>query len=1013
MKKNIIIVLAITLLFLIVFWLGNRDYFLNSAPIVHNGKAIISSNELKENSNIKLNGQWSFYPNILISPNDSFNTYKDRHILIDVPSNINSLLERNQEGLNIGTYQLKIKVPTEGDYGLYIRTIRQANRIFINGEEVGAKGNPSASVQDFNFENDDKYIVFAKSKNYELNIVIHVGNYNYPKSGIIFPIEFGTKETIQKEYHIRVMTNVIISIGYIVFGIIYLISFSQNRKRKEELFFGLFAILLGVYMSLINQKLFFLIMPKLMIIEQIRLQLGILPLVIIFFTLFVHYMFPQFMTKINVYTIFVILISVFFIYGILSPYDNKAEMLIILQIAYVGTIISIILYNLFILIRVLFKRIEGAHYILVILVSICCYSSFLGGNFLFDIPIDYIELLLFVIILLSFASLLNFRANVSFEEVQSLSKELIAHNQMKDEFLLKTSKELKEMLYGILNLSKSLMEGTKGPLKRPQQEQIILMHNVTKRLGHLVDDLQLSSSLMSGEISISPSIVSAKIINEVVEEIRYTNLDISNVTIISKVDTALPAMFTDELRLKQVLYNLLYNAIQHTKNGQITVEAHVDKQQMVIDIIDTGTGIPSHELELIFNAFYQGKNSVGKDGLGLGLSITKNIVKNLNGDIYVKSELGEGTTFTFTIPLANDIDLSLEKSYRSVSHINERVAQSLLAPHYKMKEKKILLVDEDQAHLQKLSNELSLQGYTIISIENGFAALEYIKENQVDCMIIDLLMNKMSGYDLCKEVRKKYDMLELPIVVMTSMMKYSDLKLTLQFGANDYLQKPINVDELNIRIDSLLAVRQSSLEAIDIEMNYLYSQVTPHFIYNTLNTIIGLSYTDEENAREALYCLATYFRAKLNVHYHKNLVSIEDEIELVKSYLYIEKLRFGNQLTVKYDIDETIKLLIPALSIQPLVENAVSHGISKKKGGGTIEISVQREGQFICIKIYDNGVGISEEKIQQLLNGESSRIGFMNPLKKLKLIKNASLQLYSKEGHGTTIVILLPEGGRV
>jgi len=127
-------------------------------------------------------------------------------------------------------------------------------------------------------------------------------------------------------------------------------------------------------------------------------------------------------------------------------------------------------------------------------------------------------------------------------------------------------------------------------------------------------------------------------------------------------------------------------------------------------------------------------------------------------------------------------------------------------------------------------------------------------------------MNGMSGYELCKRVRKQYDMLELPIIILTTVMKQSDLLQTLKVGANDYLQKPISTDELFIRIESLLAVRQSSIDAIEVEMNYLYSQVTPHFVYNTLNTIIGLSYTDMENTREALYCLATYFRAKLNVH---------------------------------------------------------------------------------------------------------------------------------------------------
>jgi sensor histidine kinase YesM len=314
------------------------------------------------------------------------------------------------------------------------------------------------------------------------------------------------------------------------------------------------------------------------------------------------------------------------------------------------------------------------------------------------------------------------------------------------------------------------------------------------------------------------------------------------------------------------------------------------------------------------------------------------------------------------MPLAVQEQVINEQSAALAPYPSTEVLKLNLPLIYKGNDKKILVVDDNHVNIKVLADALVLKGYTVIAVDNGFDAVDYVKTNQVDCMLIDLMMNGMSGYELCKRVRKHYDMLELPIIVLTAIMKHSDLLLTLQVGANDYLQKPVSMDELFIRIESLLAVKQSSIDAIEVEMKYLFSQVTPHFVYNTLNTIIGMSYTDMDNTREALYCLATYFRAKLNVHYRNSFVSIEEEIDLVKAYLYIEKIRFGDRLTIKYDIDESIALMIPALSLQPLVENAVFHGISKKPEGGTIEVSVQREGQFIRIKIYDNGVGIPEGK---------------------------------------------------
>ncbi|MFD2115213.1 ATP-binding protein [Paenibacillus yanchengensis] len=1006
MRRNISLIAVITILFAIVFFLGNQNYFHKERnSVVHHGIVTIDSEQLDKQSIIKLDGEWAFYPNVLIPPSRAVSEFEEQRIAIEVPSKWNSFVKPNEEGLSVGTYHLVVEVPVEGQYGLYIRTIRQANRIFINGEEVGAKGNPSHTFETFRVENADKYTVFSASENKLLDIVIHVANYNYSKAGILFQIDFGTKSSIDNHYHKKLLLDALVSIGYMIFGLIYLISYNQNRKRKEELFFGLFILLLGLYMSFINQKIFFQFMPFLRVSEQIRLQLGIIPLVAASLTYFVHAMYPEFMKKRAIIRISVLLGIVFFLYAITDPFSNNGTGAVVLfQIIYVSAIIPVVLYNLFVLFRVLMKEVEGAHYILIFLVSLCCYSILMVGKFLLDLPMDYSELLLFVLVLYSFASLLSFRANASYSKTQKLSEELYINSKLKDEFLVKTSHELRTPLNRILHVSKSLMEGTKGPLKREQQENIIAIHNDMQRLGFLVEDLLFSSNQMASEVSVTPRAVPVAVIHEVIDEIRSLQSDQMSIKLISVVDDPLPAMYTDELRFKQVLYNLLYNALQHTTEGFIKVTAEVREAQMVIQVSDTGTGIPSQELEYIFDSFYRVRNE--SEGFGLGLSIAKNIVEKLNGQIEVTSTIGVGSIFTFTMPLA--------KSDEMIDSTTDSTVDILELPlFYKGNEQTILVVDDDHASIKLLADALTESGYTFIVVDNGYEALEILKTHKVDCMLIDYMMSGMSGYELCKKVRKHHDILELPIIVLTSIMQHSDLMLSLHSGANDYLLKPIVIEDLLVRIQSLLAVRQSSIDAIEEEMNYLYAQVTPHFVYNTLNTIIALSYKDIKNTRNALYYLSTYFRAKLNVHYRDSMVSISEEMELVKAYLNIEKMRLDDRLTVIYDIDESIALQIPALSLQPLVENAVFHGISKRKEGGTVEISVKRDGQLIRIKIDDNGIGIPKNKLQQIEGGEHSRIGLKNPLKKFKLIKNASLRLYSEEGKGTTVIILLPGDDRI
>ncbi|OCS86989.1 ATP-binding protein [Caryophanon latum] len=1007
MKRNVAAIITIVALFVVVLLMGNYHYlFNNHAKLVNDGTAVITKEQLEGNEILALDGNWSFYPNALLAPEE---VHKEAHTFINVPSDWKNAVQPNEEGLSVGTYHIRLHVPNDEQYGLYIRTIRQANRLFINDIEVGGMGNPTHTATEFIPESDDRYTVFVQSPSGVLDIVIHVANLNYSEAGILYPIEFGTKEAIEKHYQLKVLVNIVISVCYIIFGVIYIISYSQNLQRKEELFFGLFAVLFGVYMSFINEKIFFLLFTNFSIYEQGRLQLGILPLLVFCLTHFVYCMYPQLVRKNILYFIYTLLAVLFIVYGVNEKVPTTINGVFFYQLIFVVAMFLSALYSIFILFNVLRKKLDGAFYIFIILTSLVCYMILLMINFLTGMPINLTELLVFILILYSFASLFSFRANVAYKKAQAMSEELLLYNEMKDEFLLKTSHELRTPLNGILNVSKSLMEGTYGSLKRTQQEHILLIHSVTQRLGNLVEDLLVSSNHFNGEMRITRGVVSMDVINDVIMEVRHLIPKEQHVTVVNTIEEHLPMLYSDELRLKQVLYNLLHNAIQHTTEGHITVSASVVNEKMHIHVTDTGKGIAPQHVKYIFNTFYRVSRDTNSGGLGLGLSITKNIIEQLGGNIFVTSTLGEGSTFSFTQPLATAEQQPLAEPKQYVMQRVRNAFQLTLPLVHEGNDKTIVIVDDDHLNIKVLADMLIQEGYTFIAFDNGQHVLDYLKTNKVDCMLVDLMMAQMSGYELCELVRKQYDMLELPIIALTAITKHSDLLLSLRVGANEYLQKPISMDELRLRIQSLLAMQQSSKDAIGEELNALYTQVTPHFVYNTLNTIIGLSYTDVDNTREALYCLATYFRAKLNVHYQKSIVSLEEEMELVKAYLYIEQMRFGSRLTINYDIDESIDCMLPALSLQPLVENAVFHGISKKQEGGTIDITVQQEGSFVSIRIQDDGVGIPKEKLQMLLSGENSRIGFTNPMKKLKLLKNASLHLESEEGKGTTVTILLQQ----
>jgi sensor histidine kinase YesM len=217
------------------------------------------------------------------------------------------------------------------------------------------------------------------------------------------------------------------------------------------------------------------------------------------------------------------------------------------------------------------------------------------------------------------------------------------------------------------------------------------------------------------------------------------------------------------------------------------------------------------------------------------------------------------------------------------------------------------------------------------------------------------------------------------------------------------------VTTIKTREITLIESKNAKQKEYEAELNFLKSQIRPHFIHNALNAIISISRTDADRARSLLVDFSSYLRNCFEFENSGNLVSIDREINFVRSYIAIEKARFGDRLHIYYDI-ETHDLLIPPLILQPLVENAVQHGIKDKQGEGTIIVYVHIQGNLACIGVKDDGVGISAEIINNVLEGvrNTRGIGLYNINQRLNKIYHTSLQIQNLENGGTNISMILP-----
>jgi LytS/YehU family sensor histidine kinase len=200
-------------------------------------------------------------------------------------------------------------------------------------------------------------------------------------------------------------------------------------------------------------------------------------------------------------------------------------------------------------------------------------------------------------------------------------------------------------------------------------------------------------------------------------------------------------------------------------------------------------------------------------------------------------------------------------------------------------------------------------------------------------------------------------------------------------------------------------MQEQEVKLAEERMFIMLSQIQPHFIFNVLGSIYHLCDQNPTLAKEAIDQFSTYLRGNLEALSKKNLVSFEEEFKHVSIYLALEKMRFADELDIKYDI-QAKDFFVPALSIQPLVENAVKHGIGAKIEGGSVTIATLDLVKYYEIRIFDDGIGFDPEKP---MNDGRTHVGISNVRSRLESMCNGTLEIQSEPGKGTVSIIRIPK----
>ncbi len=403
-------------------------------------------------------------------------------------------------------------------------------------------------------------------------------------------------------------------------------------------------------------------------------------------------------------------------------------------------------------------------------------------------------------------------ARRKYEREKELNDELTRLDRLKDDFLANTSHELRTPLNGIIGLAESLADGATGELGDATKRNLDMIIASGKRLGTLIDDLLDYSKIANQSLRISTRPLQLHGVVEMVLNVSRPMLGTKPIDILNQIPVGLPLVQADENRLIQIFHNLIHNAIKFTLEGQITVRAHAGESQVVIEVTDTGIGIPSEHFDAVFKAFQQVEGAITRrhPGTGLGLAITKELVSLHRGSIWVESLEGQGTCFSFTLPIAVADSTSQAPEPAEAEASPTKVPAETDEPTEKMravelpsfKAFRILVVDDEEVNRQVLVNHLSIRDYEVVEAASGTEALAKLNEPQgFQLVLLDVMMPNTSGYQVCEEIRRRWSPSELPVLFLTAKSRLQDLVRGFTVGANDYLTKPVTKEELLARVD--------------------------------------------------------------------------------------------------------------------------------------------------------------------------------------------------------------------
>ncbi len=667
----------------------------------------------------------------------------------------------------------------------------------------------------------------------------------------------------------------------------------------------------------------------------------------------------------------------------------------------------------------------------------------------------------------------------SYEKLKELDR-------LKSRFFANISHEFRTPITLLMGPTEMLLRRELGAITENQEKYLQVIHTHSARLLRLINNLLNLSKADAGETKLSLQrgnfiALVRKTVNSIVPVAEKKGIRLA-----FSGDETIPAFLYDPEKMEDVILNLLSNALKFTEEGEIRVSCEMQWDNVLVKVSDTGIGIPNASIPKLFDRFFQVDTAASRvgAGTGIGLSLVKEWVELHGGRVWVESEEGQGSTFFFTIPIrlgeVVGVPVGVERrmevrSGLAVSFVETQVglnrgkeAEAWEKALFREGAEKILLVDDNADMLHFMADQLR-DDYNLLFARDGEEGIQMARREQPDLIISDIMMPVKDGYQLCRELKGDSQTSTIPIIFLTAKGALSDKIEGLEQGADDYLTKPFNKEELCARVLTLLHKRRLQKEITEknrqlaealerlkrvgrdlahtekMDALGLLTAGIAHEINNPLSYAKG-SLTAAQNlfdkvkddkgawemgphdelVNEISACLDTVqnglLRSETIVRNLAFFAQKDDPLQRVNlsvcldATLALTRHEWSPRITVHRNYGTVAPVEGFSGQINQALLNILQNAMQAIDNQGEIFIAMHQGEEGVILSIRDTGRGIAESDLPRVFEpffttkevGKGTGLGLAITYKIIVETHHGKIDVKSQKGAGTEIIITLP-----